>query len=55
VETVEHGWNRLVGSAPKRIVEAARAARAPAQHPRRYGDGHAADSIADLMCTIDRE
>jgi UDP-GlcNAc3NAcA epimerase len=55
VETVELGWNRLVGSDPQRIVEEARAARAPVQHPPLYGDGHAADSIADLICTIDRE
>jgi UDP-GlcNAc3NAcA epimerase len=55
VETVGLGWNRLVGSDPERIVEEARAARAPAQHPPLYGDGHAADSIADLICTIDRE
>jgi len=55
VETVELGWNRLAGTDPQRIVEEARAARAPVQHPPLYGDGHAADSIADLICTIDRE
>ena len=55
VETVETGWNRLVGSDPARIVEAARDAAAPAEHPPLYGDGHAADSIADLVCTMDRK
>jgi UDP-N-acetylglucosamine 2-epimerase len=55
VETVELGWNRLVGSDPDRIVKAARAAEAPSQHPPLYGDGRAADSIADLICTIDRQ
>jgi UDP-GlcNAc3NAcA epimerase len=55
VETVELGWNRLVGSDPDRIVKAAREAERPSQHPPLYGDGRAADSIADLICTIDRQ
>jgi UDP-GlcNAc3NAcA epimerase len=55
VETVELGWNRLVGSDPDRIVKAAREAEPPSQHPPLYGDGRAADSIADLICTIDRQ
>ena len=55
VETIELGWNRLVGSDPERIVEAAREATAPAEHPPLYGDGRAAHSIADLICTIDRQ
>jgi UDP-GlcNAc3NAcA epimerase len=55
VETVELGWNRLAGSDPERIVQAARQASAPEEHPPLYGDGHAADSIADLICTIDRQ
>jgi UDP-GlcNAc3NAcA epimerase len=55
VETFELGWNRLVGSDPERIVAAAREAEPASEHPPLYGDGHAADSIADLICTIDRE
>jgi UDP-GlcNAc3NAcA epimerase len=55
VETVELGWNRLVGSDPDRIVKAAREAEAPSEHPPLYGDGRAADSIADLICTINRQ
>jgi UDP-GlcNAc3NAcA epimerase len=55
VETVEAGWNRLVGSDPEQIVEAARTIAPPAEHPALYGDGHAADSIADLVCTMDRK
>jgi UDP-GlcNAc3NAcA epimerase len=55
VETVETGWNRLAGSDPEMIVSAARGASRPAQHPPLYGDGRAADSIADLVCTMDRE
>jgi len=52
VETVELGWNRLVGSDTAEIVAAARAAQPGVEHPPLYGNGHAADSIADLVCTI---
>jgi UDP-GlcNAc3NAcA epimerase len=55
VETIELGWNRLVGSDTERIVAAVNDATAPAEHPDLYGDGHAADSIADLVCTIHRQ
>ena len=55
VETVETGWNRLAGSDPEVIVQAAQDANRPPQHPPLYGDGHAADSIADLVCTMNRE
>jgi UDP-GlcNAc3NAcA epimerase len=55
VETVETGWNQLVGTDPDRIVDAARETRVPDEHPPLYGDGRAADSIADLICTIDRQ
>ncbi len=55
VETVETGWNRLVGTDPDRIVGATRETRVPQEHPPLYGDGRTADSIADLICTIDRQ
>jgi UDP-GlcNAc3NAcA epimerase len=55
VETVALGWNRLVGSDPDQIVAAVHEAGPASEHPPLYGDGHAADSIADLICTIDRE
>jgi UDP-GlcNAc3NAcA epimerase len=55
VETVETGWNRLVGSDPDKIVAAAQEIALPAKHLPLYGDGRAADSIADLICTIDRQ
>jgi UDP-N-acetylglucosamine 2-epimerase len=55
VETVELGWNRLAGSDPDRIVAATREAKPLGEYPPLYGDGRAADSIADLICTIDRE
>ena len=55
VETLEHGWNRLAGSDPDRIVTAVRDAAMPAEHPPLYGDGRAADRIAEALCTIERQ
>ena len=55
VETVELGWNRLVGSDAVRIVAAVREAAPVNEHRPLYGDGHAADSIADLVCTIQNQ
>jgi UDP-GlcNAc3NAcA epimerase len=55
VETVELGWNRLVGSDTTEIIAAAESAAPETEHPPLYGDGHAADSIADLVCTIQRQ
>jgi UDP-GlcNAc3NAcA epimerase len=52
VETVEAGWNRLVGTDPDAIVAASREASPGPEHPSLYGDGHAADLIADVICTI---
>jgi UDP-GlcNAc3NAcA epimerase len=49
VETVETGWNRLVGTDPDLIVHAVGEACAPAERPVLYGDGHAAERIADLL------
>jgi UDP-GlcNAc3NAcA epimerase len=52
VETVETGWNRLVGSDPDLLVSAVNEAAAPDSHPDLYGDGRASERIADLLCTI---
>jgi UDP-GlcNAc3NAcA epimerase len=49
VETVELGWNTLVGTNPERIVEAATAALRPDERPPVYGDGHAAEAIARVV------
>ena len=54
VETVETGWNRLVGTDPEAIVAAVRDAAPQAERPQLYGDGHAAEKIADLLCTMGR-
>src|SRR6188508_3056759 len=53
VETVETGWNRLAGTDPDAIAVAAREAGPGPEHPPLYGDGRAADLIADVLCTID--
>jgi UDP-N-acetylglucosamine 2-epimerase len=52
VETVETGWNRLVGDDPELIVRAVAEAAPAHEHPPLYGDGHAADRVADLLCTM---
>ena len=52
VETVEAGWNMLVGTDPGRLAAAVAGAAPRTEHPRLYGDGHAAERIADLLYTI---
>ncbi|MGH3005648.1 MAG: non-hydrolyzing UDP-N-acetylglucosamine 2-epimerase [Gaiellaceae bacterium] len=54
VETLETGWNRLVGTDPDLIVQAVQEARPQADRPVLYGDGHASERIADLLCTMRR-
>ena len=54
VETLQTGWNRLVGTDPDLIVQAVREARPQADRPVLYGDGHAAERIVDLLCTMRR-
>jgi UDP-GlcNAc3NAcA epimerase len=51
VETLATGWNRLVDVAggAEAIVEAVRGAAPRDEHPPLYGDGRAADRIADLL------
>jgi len=52
VETVEGGWNRLAGTDPAAIAQAVAEAAPRNTHPPLYGDGHAADLTADVLCTI---
>jgi UDP-GlcNAc3NAcA epimerase len=54
VETVETGWNRLVAVDKDAIVAAVRSAAPPDERPPLYGEGRAADLIADVICTIHR-
>jgi UDP-N-acetylglucosamine 2-epimerase len=49
VETVEAGWNTLVGSDSKRIVEAVHSFAPEGSHPGLYGDGFAARKCVDLV------
>ena len=53
-ETVETGWNTLTGTDAVRIVAAVRAATRPTERPELYGDGHAAQRIAELVGTMGR-
>jgi UDP-N-acetylglucosamine 2-epimerase len=48
-ETVEAGWNTVVGSDAGRIAEAIRSFRPKGKRPDLYGDGHAAEKIAELL------
>lgn len=48
-ETVEVGWNRLVGTEPERILETVHKFVPPAEHPPLFGDGHAAEQIAEII------
>ncbi|MBI1745185.1 MAG: UDP-N-acetylglucosamine 2-epimerase (non-hydrolyzing) [Acidobacteria bacterium] len=51
VETVESGWNHLVGADPLRIARAVRglAAMERRRPPSLFGDGHAAEKICNLI------
>lgn len=49
VETVESGWNVLVGTNRQRIVEAIRNFTPPAARPQLYGDGRTAERCVDLL------
>jgi UDP-N-acetylglucosamine 2-epimerase len=49
VETIETGWNRLVGDDPDLITRAVAEASAPSEHPELYGDGAASVRIADRL------
>jgi UDP-N-acetylglucosamine 2-epimerase len=49
VETVECGWNTLTGTNPKKILGALRASTPPSAPPQIYGDGHAAERIANIL------
>ncbi len=49
VETVEGGFNRLVGMDPGRVGEALSDLRMPAERPPYYGDGAAAERIAEAV------
>jgi UDP-N-acetylglucosamine 2-epimerase len=49
METVEAGWNRLTGDDPELIVRAVAEAAPGPHHPQLYGDGNAAEGIAETL------
>jgi UDP-GlcNAc3NAcA epimerase len=53
VETVEAGWNQLVGADPARIEQAVAAARA-GRSIDEYGDGRAAHKVVELLTATAR-
>jgi UDP-GlcNAc3NAcA epimerase len=48
-ETVEAGWNVAVDADSEKIADAMRNFRPKGVHPNLYGDGHAAEKIAELL------
>ena len=48
-ETVETGWNRLVGVERETVLEAWGMITVPDEHPAIFGEGHAAEAIAGLL------
>jgi UDP-GlcNAc3NAcA epimerase len=49
IETVEMGWNILVGASRNKILEAVRNFRPTGNHPSFFGDGNASLKIVDIL------
>jgi len=49
VETVEVGWNVLVGTAAERIAEAVQEFHPRGERPALFGDGRAGELIACIL------
>ncbi len=49
VETVQVGWNILVGADTQRIIKAARSFTSPANRPPLFGDGKTAEAIVEIL------
>jgi UDP-N-acetylglucosamine 2-epimerase len=49
VETVECGWNTLAGTDPERILAALHLPRPKGTPPTLYGEGRAAEAIAEVI------
>jgi UDP-GlcNAc3NAcA epimerase len=49
VETVETGWNKLVGTDSSKIIDAWRTFEPPPERPSIFGDGHASQHIAAIL------
>jgi len=48
-ETVESGWNRLVGADAEALATAVSTASPPASHPACYGEGRSGEKILELL------
>jgi UDP-GlcNAc3NAcA epimerase len=48
-ETLEYGWNRLVGMDPGTVLAALEDRRRPSRHPELYGGGHAGEAIVAAL------
>ena len=49
VETIENGWNTLVGTDVDAIRDAVRSFAPPAERPELYGDGHASERCVEVL------
>ncbi len=49
VETLDDGWNTIVGADPKRIVKAIRSSPVGRPRPEVYGDGQAANKVVGVV------
>jgi len=49
VETIENGWNMLVGTDAEAIRDAVRSFAPPAERPELYGDGHASERCVEVL------
>src|SRR5262249_6501818 len=54
VATVEAGANQLVDDDPDRLAVAVAQAQMPSDRPQLYGDGHAAQRIAEALVRLRR-
>jgi UDP-GlcNAc3NAcA epimerase len=54
VETVQSGWNFLVGVNSNTIVERFNNFKPPHEHPQLYGDGHASEKIVQVIRQFNR-
>ncbi len=49
VETVEAGWNQVVGTATQMVAQVVQNFQPPKERPMLYGDGQAAEQIAKIL------
>jgi UDP-GlcNAc3NAcA epimerase len=49
VETVQTGWNKLVGTDPERVIDAWFSSAPPSMHPPIFGDGTAGERIVHIL------